>query len=235
MWYRANPDEEMQRQRRHSFGGDIYSEARYLQTRVRAGSLDPNKLELAAYLNYPAAILLVPDPIASIRGQLLENYDRRPQALSKFQDPDFISLTSDVSQALHFGFLELEFLVSVAADFVEHVMFIWEHNYPDDDLPVLAIQEVRKWLDDFPATYDAVHGHQIQELCRGASGAARAVDDIAAGQVADAAAGVLAGALHGRGFVEAPGSAVLAARASDDEGAEVAWQRQHLIEMLLED
>jgi len=91
---------------------------------------------------------------------------------------------------------------SLAADFAEHVLPIWEKYYPADPRPRQAIEATRLYLDG-----------EITEATRAGAGAA-------------------AGAAAGEATRPGAGAAAWVAALAAAGAGELEWQKQHFIEVL---
>jgi len=206
-WWRFNPDEEIRRHQRSSFEGDIDAEVRYLMSRIRAGNLDPYHVQLAAFLGHPASLEISPTTGPSRTGE--------PH--------------SDVSLVLDSVDLDLRLVVTIAADFAEHVLHIWEAER-EDDRPSSQIRAARYWVasgaSDFPILYYA-------DLEVGDSRARSAAWSARDAMLAARAAGATMPYNPNAAYGFAARAAAHAVQAADDEEEELKWQRQHLIEVLL--
>ena len=139
----GNPDEDLRRYQRSGFSGDIQAESRYLLHRIRAGTLDPHHVELAAYLGHKASLQprLFPEPVL-------------PEPLEPIEQNTW----TNVRQILRRGNLDHSLLVTIAADFAEHVLLFWLRSYPDDDRPAKAIQAARDWVSGILGGIDRIGG-----------------------------------------------------------------------------
>jgi len=230
-WHR-NPDDAIRQRQRSSFSSrDIEAEKAVLIDRIRVGELSPHHVELAAYLGDEASLLLFTDPeLPASKTQT--TFNRKASRVSQ-----------NIQGVLRRGILNKRLLVTVAADFAERVLPIWEAAYPEDDRPRLAIEAARNWIDSPPAMR-LREGSAWTTASDAAQGAFEAYEEAeiewiegsvsAAGRVADAAGFAAATA---SGFdTNAARTAVYAASAARKyvrNRGEEEWQLQHLIEVLL--
>jgi predicted PhzF superfamily epimerase YddE/YHI9 len=206
--FKCNPDEKFRSYQRLAAQGDIEAEAKVLQLRVRAGELDRHHVELAAYLGDEVSLMLFPDP----------------------PGPPEPYVESEVAWALNNVELEHESLVTLAVDFAEHVLPIWELDHPDNDRPANAIQTAKDWVNGLVTS--------IARTSYAADSAAYASHSADSAAYAAAAAAIAANAC--RDPATAASAAALAAYYAiklyiekEDQEAEKEWQKQRLIEMLL--
>jgi hypothetical protein len=222
---RQNPDEEIRRSQRFASGGDIHQEAGYLRKRIRTGRLDPHHVELAAYLGHSASLLLFPAP--TIRPFRFSSPlpEDRPLTKTILVLGHLFDLTTSCDLETKKRWDSRRFQVSVAADFVEHVLPIWEDWNPEDTRPRILIQDARAWV----ALNVNRHGLSVQPSPAGSSVRESYVGDAASHIVLPPyAARAAANAWH---IYDELGDRY----AADYPTPEEIWQKQHLIKRLLED
>ena len=137
--YCRNPDDEFRHLERLAASGDVEAEASYLSTRVRHGKLDPKMLLLAAYLGHPASLRSVPDPNPYVLLKQIESVSSSYET-----DPDAGADLTMIGQVLYSRFLDKDFLINIAADFVEHVLPIWDISYGENKPLTEALRAARE-------------------------------------------------------------------------------------------
>jgi hypothetical protein len=78
--YEANPDEGRRRRGRRAATEGVHAQVRYLTDRLRAGTLDPDRLRAAALLNDPAALLVTNTKPTSIYVAIPPEHEDDPGA-----------------------------------------------------------------------------------------------------------------------------------------------------------
>jgi len=218
---RRNPgDEEMRQHQRRGFSGDIEAEKQLLIRRIRAGEVDPRHVELAAYLDHPPSQLLIPKP------SLIFSSD----------------LGTRIERVLGLGNLEQGLLMTIAVDFADHVLPIWINYAPEDERPILALEEARvrirslgldgnvdqASLDAYNAAHTAPENSAAYNAARAADVAADACSEFNPAKRLDYIADQHSLAVWGAARVSN-----YAAEAAENSEVEREWQRQYLIEALL--
>jgi len=133
-YYHHNPDADIRHYQRLAAAGDIQAEAKVLGLRIHAGELDPHHVELAASLGDEASLMLFPENAATRTARSLG------VTVAELRGDDSIGYILSNSE-LRDGRL----LVTIAADFAEHVLPNWNRAY-HDERPSLAIRTVRDWI-----------------------------------------------------------------------------------------
>ena len=144
--------------------------------------------------------------------------------------------------------LDKKLCVSLNCDFAEHVMPIWEKEYPDDRQPQNCIAVTRKWVLD-EVTIEEVRAANAAAYYTAAAAAANANANAAYTAAATAAAAytaaaaaaytAAAAAAYTAAYTAATAVAAYAAYAAVAANAAYAayaaerqWQREHMIEVL---
>jgi len=220
--YRRNiSDEDLEYLKQQMELGD----AGALQQLIDEGELDPRYVALAAYLGDPLA-LQVSEPWDESnvpRGYINQVGGHWPK----------------IRIVLRFGELDKRLLVSCAADLAEHVLHIFEEDFPNDDRPRLAIKTTRDWVNGLitdnttkdaadaaaEAAYAAANANTLASL-DAAWAAIHAADAYTAWTAAVAWTSYYAAN-------DAADSAASAVDAAENKELEIAWQTQRLIDYLL--
>ena len=113
----------------------------------------------------------------------------------------------------------------IAADFAEHVLPLFEADYPDDDRPRKAIEAARAYARG------QITIEQLEAAWASARAAARAVARASAGAAAWAAARAAAGDAARASARAAASDAAWAAASDAAWAAERAWQQQRIDEV----
>jgi len=246
-----NPDEDIRRAEISVPAGGIEEKAAYLRKKTRAGQLDSAHVLLAAYLGDKASLLIInKEDLLQLTSEIENNsayYYRTVNPRGRGRKTINVLIYYIVRRwdrdAAHRGYAmylrihdpldlpanNISFLVSVAADFAEHVLPIWEEQQPGDDRPHLLIEEARDWVN----TFDSNNRRPINQYPLRATPAGSSVQASYVGHAAS----------HIGDAVAAANAAIDACYAYDEEGSrhpttastsEEKWQRQHLIKRLLE-
>jgi Imm-5 like putative immunity protein len=223
---RFNPDEEMRRIQRRESSGDFDARPQLLIRRIRIGELDPHHVRLAAFLGHEASLAVFPENASRrIRQQQIQDWDLTDTHLD-----------TTVNRVLEFGELDPKFVATLAVDFAEHVLPIWEEHEPYDNRPALAIKAARYLLSGTrtgrgtPAFQAASAYAQAAFECYNTHDQAAGAAEAAGCAVMAAKAAAAPEAVDGNVYRWAINTA---AHAASDRKDEQAWQRQHFIEVLL--
>jgi hypothetical protein len=130
----------MRRWQRLAELGDVEAEAKYLSAKVRQGVLSRERVLLAAYLGHPASLLLIsnPNPFHLLKQIKVADFSNDPDSIGERGT----GLTR-IAQVLYSQFLDNNFLIDISADFVEHVLPIWDEVY-NDERPAEALRAARE-------------------------------------------------------------------------------------------